>query len=38
LSKKFILKNLSGIATTFKFGASEFEPISHVAPTKKTEI
>lgn len=38
LSKKFIIKNLSGIATTFKFGASDFEPISHVAPTKKSEV
>lgn len=38
LSKKFLLKNLSGIATTFKFGASDFEPISHVAPSKKSEV
>jgi hypothetical protein len=32
LTKKFSLKNLSGIATTFKFNALEFEPISHKAP------
>jgi len=38
LSKKFLLKNLSGIATSFKLGASDFEPISHVAPSKKSEV
>jgi len=32
LSKKFIVKNMSGIATSFKFSASDFEPNSHVAP------
>lgn len=32
LSKKFVLKNLSGIASSFNFEAAEFEPISHVAP------
>jgi len=31
-TKKFLLKNLSGIATTFTLNASEFEPLSHLAP------
>jgi hypothetical protein len=38
LTKKFTLKNLSGIATTFKFSATEFEPISHKAPKLKSEL
>jgi len=32
LTKKFVLKNLSGIATKFNFSATDFEPLSHVAP------
>jgi len=37
-SQKFILKNLSGIKTTFNFGSLAFEPLSHVAPQEKSEI
>jgi len=32
LTKKFVLKNLSGIATKFNFSANDFEPLSHKAP------
>jgi len=38
MSQKFILKNLSGISTTFKFGSEIFEPNSHIAPAKKSEV
>ncbi len=31
-SQKFILKNLSGIKTQFKFSSITFEPVSHIAP------
>jgi hypothetical protein len=37
-SQKFLLKNLSGIKTTFKFSSMTFEPVSHVAPQEKSEI
>ena len=37
-SQKFILKNLSGIKTSFKFSSITFEPISHVAPQQKSEV
>lgn len=37
-SQKFILKNLSGIKTNFKFNSVTFEPVSHVAPSEKSEI
>jgi len=30
--QKFMLKNLSGIKTKFKFSAVNYEPLSHVAP------
>jgi hypothetical protein len=33
--QKFILKNLSGIKTKFKFHSRKFEPLSHIAPSKK---
>jgi hypothetical protein len=29
---------LSGISTTFKFGSEVFEPNSHIAPAKKSEV
>ena len=38
ISQKFVLKNLSGISTTFKFGSEIFEPNSHIAPIKKSEV
>jgi hypothetical protein len=31
-TQKFIVKNLSGIKTSFKFTSVNFEPISHIAP------
>lgn len=31
-SQKFVLKNLSGIKTSFDFSSEIFEPISHDAP------
>jgi hypothetical protein len=31
-SQKFIIKNLSGIKTSFKFSSFNFEPLNHVAP------
>ncbi len=37
-SQKFILKNLSGIKTSFKFSSLTFEPISHAAPQQKSEV
>lgn len=37
-SQKFILKNLSGIKTSFKFSSMIFEPISHQAPQQKSEV
>jgi hypothetical protein len=38
VSQKFILKNLSGIASTFNFSSGIFEPLSHKAPTNKSEV
>ena len=38
VSFKFLLKNLSGIKTSFKLNAAQFEPIAHLAPLQKTEI
>lgn len=38
MSFKFLLKNLSGIKTSFKLNAEHFEPTAHVAPVQKTEI
>lgn len=38
MSFKFMLKNLSGIKTSFKLNAESFEPTAHVAPVQKTEI
>jgi hypothetical protein len=29
---------LSGISTSFKFGSEVFEPNSHIAPAKKSEV
>ena len=37
-SQKFILKNLSGIKTSFNFSTITFEPVSHIAPQEKSEI
>lgn len=37
-TNKFVLKNLSGINTSFKLNAMLFEPPAHVAPQQKTEI
>ena len=37
-SQKFVLKNLSGIKTKFDFGSLAYEPLSHVAPSEKSEI
>ena len=37
-SQKFILKNLSGIKTSFKLSSLTFEPISHAAPQQKSEV
>lgn len=31
-TQKFVLKNLSGIKTTFDFSSEVYEPISHEAP------
>lgn len=38
ISQKFILKNLSGISSSFNFGSEIFEPLSHKAPTNKSEV
>ena len=38
MTSKFVLKNLSGIMTKFKFAAKDYEPISHIAPQQKSEI
>lgn len=35
--QKFILKNLSGIKTKFKLSSLKFEPLSHVAPSKRID-
>jgi hypothetical protein len=32
ISQKFVLKNLSGIASTFDFSSFVYEPLSHKAP------
>lgn len=32
ISQKFILKNLSGISSTFDFNSDVYEPLSHKAP------
>lgn len=37
-TQKFTLKNLSGIKTAFNFKSLMFEPISHQAPQKKSEV
>merc|ERR1740117_487183 len=37
-SNKFILKNLSGINTTFNLNSIIFEPPAHIAPQQKSEI
>ncbi len=37
-TQKFILKNISGIKTKFKFFSETFEPLSHEAPQVKSEI
>lgn len=37
-SQKFILKNLSGISSTFDFSSITFEPLSHKAPQNKSEV
>ena len=37
-TQKFILKNISGIKTKFKFSSETFEPLSHEAPQVKSEI
>lgn len=38
ISQKFILKNLSGISSSFNFGSETFEPLSHKAPSNKSEV
>lgn len=38
ISQKFILKNLSGIQSTFNFNSDKYEPLSHKAPTNKSEV
>lgn len=38
ISQKFVLKNLSGIQSTFNFNSDLFEPLSHKAPTNKSEV
>jgi len=37
-SQKFILKNLSGIKTSFDFSVINFMPLEQVAPKEKTEL
>jgi len=37
-SQKFVLKNLSGIKTSFDFSSDIFEPMAHEAPQQKSEI
>lgn len=37
-TNKFVLKNLSGINTSFKLNSFIFEPPAHNAPQQKTEI
>lgn len=37
-SQKFILKNLSGIKTTFLFDAIRYAPLQQVAPKEKSEL
>lgn len=37
-SQKFILKNLSGIKTSFLFDVSNFAPLQQVAPKEKSEL
>lgn len=38
ISQKFILKNLSGISSTFNFSSGVFEPLSHKSPQNKSEV
>jgi len=38
ISQKFILKNLSGIASSFNFMSDVYEPLSHKAPSNKSEV
>ena len=38
ISQKFILKHLSGIASSFNFNSSVYEPLSHKAPVNKSEV
>jgi len=37
-SQKFILKNLSGISSSFDFSSFTYEPLSHKAPQNKSEV
>ena len=37
-SQKFVLKNLSGIKTSFDFSSLIYEPEAHEAPQQKSEI
>jgi hypothetical protein len=37
-SQKFILKNLSGIKTSFEFDVLNFAPLEMVAPKEKSEL
>jgi hypothetical protein len=37
-SQKFILKNLSGIKTSFLFDANNYAPVNQVAPKEKSEL
>ena len=37
-SQKFILKNLSGIKTSFLFDVINFAPLQQVAPKEKSEL
>ena len=38
ISQKFILKNLSGISSSFNFMSDVYEPLSHKAPSNKSEV
>lgn len=33
-----MLKNLSGISSSFNFNSDKFEPLSHKAPSNKSEV
>lgn len=37
-SYKFVLKNLSGIKTSYDFNVNNYAPLEQVAPKEKTEL